>query len=269
MTTEPDTTDRPETRDADTIRARVTERYGAFAEDRLQGGTKSASSCCGGGECGPSAGEQVSSWVGALYEAKDTEGLTDELVGLSLGCGNPVDFAGIHEGETVLDLGSGAGLDCFLAGRKVGPTGRVIGVDMTDPMLELANRNRAELGVDNVEFRKGSIESLPVETGTVDVILSNCVINLAPDKRPVLAEAARVLKPGGRFRVSDIVWTREPTAAEKADLSSWVGCIAGALTVTEFRSLLEEVGFTDVDIALPLDTHEDGWASAKITATRA
>ena len=277
--------------DPKTIRTAVRDRYAAIARAKLDdpGATMScaaeevdAQSCCAptaepASCCGPAEGavattpasSQISSWVETLYEKRDLEGLDEDLTRLSLGCGNPTSFAEFRAGDTVLDLGSGAGLDCFLAAKAVGPEGRVIGVDMTDDMLALAQRNQTKLRATNVEFHKGVIEELPVDSASVDVIVSNCVINLAPDKAPVLAEAARVLKPGGRFRVSDIVWLRPPTPAEQGDLSSWAGCVAGALTADEYRNLLADAGFTDIAIDYPAEAADNaGWASASIRATR-
>ena len=184
----------------------------------------------------------------------------------SLGCGNPVAVAELHEGETVLDLGSGGGLDVLLSARRVGPTGFVYGLDMTDEMLELARQNQAEAGVANVEFRKGEIESIPLDDDSVDVIISNCVINLSADKAKVFAEAHRVLRPRGRFNVSDVVTKRPFTEQEKADLASWTGCIAGALTEQEYRDGLVTAGFSDVQV---IPTHDvgDDVISAIIRAT--
>ena len=165
---------------------------------------------------------------------------------LGLGCGNPQAIAALQGGETVLDLGSGAGFDCFLAAKRVGTTGRVIGVDMTPEMVSKARDNTRKVGAANVEFRLGEIENLPVADGSVDVILSNCVINLSPDKDRVLREAHRVLKPGGRFAVSDLVFPEEPPASVRGAFESWAGCVAGALTAAEYRTKLEAAGFVDV-----------------------
>ncbi|MEO5918589.1 MAG: arsenite methyltransferase [Candidatus Limnocylindrales bacterium] len=202
-----------------------------------------------------------------LYESSDREGLPDAAVLASLGCGNPTAVAELQPGETVLDLGSGGGIDVLLSARRVGPTGRAIGIDMTDEMLELANRNAAEAHITNVEFRKGTIEVLPVEDASVDVVISNCVINLAGDKGAVLAEIARVLKPGGRIGVSDVVADDSLSPAERAQRGSYVGCIAGALSTTEFRLGLQAVGLTDVDIQ-PTHDVADGLFSAIIRARK-
>jgi len=241
----------------DQIRNAVTDHYGSFAKSQLDKDAKT-SSCCSG-DCGTGAAPQD-----RLYTDEFVADIASGIAEQTLGCGNPVAIAELQPGETVLDLGSGAGLDCFLAARRVGSAGKVIGVDMTDHMLELARRNQDKVGATNVEFRKGYLESLPVENASVDVILSNCVINLSADKAAVFREARRVLKPGGRFRVSDIVWLREPTPQEKVDLTSWAGCVAGALTVTEYEQHLQEAGFTAVTIT-PGATGQ-GWASATIVA---
>jgi arsenite methyltransferase len=181
----------------------------------------------------------------AGYDAAELTDLPDEAI-MGLGCGNPVALAGIEEGETVLDLGSGGGIDVFLAARKTGDAGRVIGVDMTPEMLERAERNAAEAGLDNVEFRAGLIEDLPVDDGTVDVILSNCVINLAPDKAPVFTEAFRVLRTGGRIVVSDIV--RTGAAPTQVDPGSWASCVDGALALDDYLAAITSAGFEAVEV---------------------
>jgi ubiquinone/menaquinone biosynthesis C-methylase UbiE len=175
-------------------------------------------------------------------------GLPVDVTGLSLGCGDPVTIAGLKPGETVLDLGSGGGIDCFLAVRQVGPSGHVIGVDMTPQMLEKANANKAKLGVTNVEFRKGQIEALPVDAGTIDVIMSNCVINLSPDKGAVFSEAFRVLKPGGRISVSDVVTEGEFSPHMLAQLDQWSACVTGAIDADLYVRMLHDVGFETVEI---------------------
>ena len=222
-----------------------------------------AGGCCSDGCC-----SDVSGTYGLeLYDAVSREGLPDAAVLASLGCGNPVAVAELREGETVLDLGSGGGIDVLLSARRVGPTGRAIGVDMTDEMLSLARRNAAEANASNVEFRKGTIESLPLDDSSVDVVISNCVINLASDKQAVFAEIARVLKPGGRMGVSDIVADDTLTADQRAERGSYVGCIAGALSFREFRQGLTDVGLTDVEL---VPTHQvgDGMHSAIVRATK-
>ncbi|MDT8307265.1 MAG: arsenite methyltransferase [Anaerolineae bacterium] len=226
------------------VRIAVRERYGAVAE---QGGgccTPTASSCCG------SAGSDVIQLdsIAALYEDPDVGALPEDVTGLSLGCGDPVTLATLRPGQTVLDLGAGGGIDCFLAAKKVGPAGRVIGVDMTPAMIDRARRNQAKVGADNVEFRLGEIEHLPVADNSVDVIISNCVINLSPDKEQVFREGYRVLKPGGRLAVSDIVTEGPLPPAIKNDLAAWAGCVAGALDVTEYVAAIKAAGFVDVEL---------------------
>jgi ubiquinone/menaquinone biosynthesis C-methylase UbiE len=183
-----------------------------------------------------------------LYQATDISDLPDSVTDISLGCGDPITLANLKPGETVLDLGSGGGIDCFLAAKAVGPTGRVIGVDMTDSMLALANQNKAKLGLTNVEFRQGEIENLPVESDSVDVIISNCVINLSPDKDAVFKEAFRVLKPGARFTVSDMVTEGEFPDQLKANVNAWAGCISGALDQSDYLAKLRRAGFSNVAV---------------------
>jgi len=180
-----------------------------------------------------------------LYAAADPEAVSEAAVAASLGCGVPTAVADLREGETVLDLGAGAGADVLLSARRVGPTGKAIGLDMTDEMLELARHNAAAEGIENVEFVKGYLEELPLPDASVDVVISNCVINLSGDKPRALAEAARVLKPGGRFAVSDVIADPDMDAATKADMQAWTGCIAGALTVAEFEAALTAAGLVD------------------------
>ncbi len=255
---------------AEQIKGAVKERYGTRARGQLQKEETiplvdaSAASCCGPSE---SPQEDVSGWALQLYSAQELGTLPEAVAELSLGCGNPIALAELREGEVVVDLGSGAGLDCFLAAQRVGPSGRVIGVDMTPEMLDLARRNLAKVGATNVEFRTGDIEALPVDTETVDVVISNCVINLSPDKDAVLREAFRVLKPGGRLRVSDIVWLRAPTEREQSDLASWAGCVAGALTVEAFVEKLRAAGFKNVRVHHG-DDEGRGWTSASISADK-
>jgi arsenite methyltransferase len=233
--------DAPAADDAEAIRATVREKYGQAA---LRAAADGGSSCCGSA-AGCGCADPITS---DLYDAEQTSVLPEQAVLASLGCGNPTALAELGEGETVLDLGSGGGIDVLLSARRVGPTGKAYGLDMTDEMLELARRNQAEAGVANAEFLKGRIEEVPLPDASVDVIISNCVINLSADKRRVLAEAFRVLKPGGRFAVSDVV-VRGPVPPEvKRSVELWVGCVAGALEEGEFRRLLEENGFVDVDI---------------------
>ena len=224
------------------IHEAVQDRYGRIAENFQPELTvlNDSASCCdpdsGADYCGSD-----------LYDV-DLSQLPNDVTGLSLGCGDPIAIASLKEGQTVLDLGSGGGIDCFLAAERVGPTGQVIGVDMTPAMLEKANRNKAKLGVDHVEFRKGQIEALPVEGDSVDVIISNCVINLSPDKMAVFQEAYRVLKPGGRLAVSDMVTRGKFTAQERADKSAWAGCITGAEDVAEMTAWMQGAGFSQISI---------------------
>lgn len=251
------------------IKERVGERYGAIAKQRLANAPV-VSSCCGGsGCCSDENGGADLSGALALYTPDEIRDLPAEIVGATLGCGNPTAIASLKPGETVLDLGSGAGLDCFLSARQVGPTGHVIGLDMTDSMLELARRNQVQVGLDNVEFRKGEIEQMPVADASVDVIISNCVINLSADKNAVLNEAFRVLKPGGRFAVSDVV-TRGAVPAEfRQALDLWAGCLSGALDEDVYRQKLAAAGFADVQILEPAalsGAEIDEWAENSATA---
>jgi arsenite methyltransferase len=219
------------------IREAVRERYAAAATG--------ATSC----DCGDVFG-------GALYDPAEAGTVPEAAVHASLGCGVPTAVADLHEGETVLDLGSGAGADVLISARRVGPAGRAIGLDMTDEMLALARANAAAAGVENAEFLKGYLEDIPLADGSVDVVISNCVINLAADKRIVLAEAARVLRPGGRFAVSDVIADPGMDAAAREDMQAWTGCIAGALTEAEFRAALAAGGFVDVDVRPTHRVHE-------------
>ena len=200
-----------------------------------------------------------------LYESADRDALPDAARLASLGCGNPTAVADLHEGETVLDLGSGGGIDVLLSARRVGPSGKAFGLDMTDEMLELARENQREAGVENVEFLKGEIEQIPLPDGAVDVVISNCVINLSGDKPRVLREAARVLRPGGRFAVSDVIADPDMDEATKQDMQQWTGCIAGALTREEFEAHLAAAGFEDIEIRETHRVHEQA-ASAIVRA---
>ena len=227
----------------------VRKKYGAAARRVLDAG--SAASCCGPVNtcCGGAAFNGSTDPITAnLYVNGETDELPSSAVLASLGCGNPTALAELHPGETVLDLGSGGGIDVILSARRVGPTGRAYGLDMTDDMLALARRNAEEAGVTNVEFLRGRIEEIPLPSNSVDVIISNCVINLSGDKRRVLAEAFRVLKPGGRFAVSDVVVRGDVPAAVRRSMELWVGCVAGALEESEFTRLLAEAGFEGADI---------------------
>jgi arsenite methyltransferase len=235
--------------DTDEIREKVRERYAAAATRTGGGG------CCGGAEVSLSdeAGKQV--FGAALYDSDSSE-LPEAARLASLGCGNPTAIAALSEGETVLDLGSGGGIDVLLSARRVGPTGKAYGVDMTDEMLELARRNAREAGAANVEFLKGEIEALPLADESVDVVISNCVINLSGDKPQVLREAARVLRPGGRFAVSDVVADEGMDETTRRDMQQWTGCIAGALTRREFEQALADAGLVDVEIQETHRVHE-------------
>ena len=245
------------------IKEAVKAGYGMAAEKKANPCCETSSSCCGGGM---DQSKAVSVMVG--YEPEELANLPEGAI-LGLGCGNPVAIAGLEEGETVLDLGSGAGIDCFLAASKVGPTGKVIGVDMTKEMLDLARRNAEESPYDNVEFREGEIEALPVDDDTVDVIISNCVINLSPDKPAVFREAFRVLKPGGRLMVSDIVLTGELPEDVKGDIYEYVSCIAGASMRDDYLRYIEEAGFSDVEVVEESSYSElDMVRSAKVSARK-
>jgi 2-polyprenyl-3-methyl-5-hydroxy-6-metoxy-1,4-benzoquinol methylase len=229
----------------------VREKYGAAARRVLEVAEPAADGCCGpvNSCCGGAAfNGRVDPITSDLYVSGETDQLPSAAVLASLGCGNPTALAELREGEVVLDLGSGGGIDVLLSARRVGPTGKAYGLDMTDDMLALATQNAADAGVTNVEFLRGRIEEIPLPANSVDVIISNCVINLSGDKRRVLAEAFRVLKPGGRFAVSDVVVRGEVPAAVRTSMELWVGCVAGALEEQEFRTLLTETGFTGVDI---------------------
>ena len=261
-------------RTAEEIKGAVTEHYGSRARTHLgktetieltatSGNACAEDACCSSSE---TTQEESSGWADKLYSAQELGRLPQEVQEMSLGCGNPMAIAELRPGEAVLDLGSGSGLDCFLAAQQVGETGSVVGLDMTDSMLELAARNLEKVGAKNVEFTKGEMESMPLPDDQFDVIISNCVINLSPDKDAVFRESARVLKPGGRMRVSDIVWTRTPTAEETSDLASWAGCIAGALEISEVEAKLSAAGFTDIKIEVTKQGESNGWASADISA---
>ena len=228
-----------QTSTSEQIRTTVREVYGAIATQKQQSG------CCGGGSscCGPNGSSSRQLGYSEVDFAAVPEGAD-----LGLGCGNPQAIAGLKPGERVLDLGSGAGFDVFLAARQVGPTGRVIGVDMTPEMIDRARANAAKIGVDHVDFRLGDIEQLPVDDGSIDVIMSNCVINLAPDKPAVFREAFRVLAPGGRVAISDVVAIGDLPAAIAADPAAYTGCIAGAASVAEVERMVADAGFKDVRV---------------------
>ncbi len=246
------TTETPHETVGESVRETVRQHYAAAAVRASQG-----SSCC-----------SDPGTIGAgLYSALERDELPDAAVLASLGCGNPTAVADLHLGERVLDLGSGGGIDVLLSAKRVGPTGRAFGVDMTDEMLALAQHNAAEAGATNVEFLKGQIEAIPLPAESIDVVISNCVVNLAVDKSAVFAEIARVLRPGGRIGISDIVAEDALSPDERAERGSYAGCIAGALSVSEFRDGLEAVGLTDVSIT-PSHTVADGMISAIIKASK-
>ena len=228
---------------AETITEQVRARYARAAQSVQAGG---GSACCSGDCCSDSGvDDPVTS---NLYDTTQTEGLPEDAVLASLGCGNPTALIDLRAGQTVLDLGSGGGIDVLLSAKRVGPAGFVYGVDMTDEMLALAQENKAKAGVTNVAFLKGRIEEIPLPANSVDVVISNCVINLAADKGLVLRDAYRVLKPGGRFAVSDVVADGPAPAGLRSNMEAWVGCLAGALEIEEYKALLVEAGFADVSI---------------------
>jgi SAM-dependent methyltransferase len=241
----------------DAVRDRYAEA--ARAASALRTDSAAQSSCCG------PDGSQTYGQI--LYTDGEVEGLPEAAVLASLGCGNPIAVADLQPGETVLDLGSGGGIDVLLSAQRVGPTGRAIGLDMTDEMLELARRNAAEAGATNVEFVKGTIESMPLPPDSVDVVISNCVINLAADKGAVFREIARVLRPGGRVGVSDVVAEDQLSVEERAEQGSYAGCIAGALSFAEYRAGLEAAGLEGVSIE-PTHAVADGLHSAIVRATK-
>jgi ubiquinone/menaquinone biosynthesis C-methylase UbiE len=218
----------------------VQQKYGEAAKRAAEGGT----ACCGGGaeltRCDPITKN--------LYDESEKAGLPEKALAASLGCGNPTALAKLQPGEVVLDLGSGGGIDVILSGKRVGPSGKAYGLDMTDEMLALARENQKKAGIENVEFLKGTIENIPLPDNAVDVIISNCVINLSGDKDRVIAEAFRVLRPGGRFAVSDVVVRGEVPSAVRKSMELWVGCIAGALEEKEYREKLARAGFENVDV---------------------
>ena len=247
---------------AERLREEVRLRY-AEAARAAEGGDGCG---CGSGSC--CEGGQAGDFGEALYSAEQRGELPDAAVLASLGCGNPIAVAELHEGETVLDLGSGGGIDVILSAKRVGPTGVAYGLDMTDEMLALARKNAVDAGVTNVHFLKGVIEQVPLPAESVDVVISNCVINLSVDKPAVLTEMARVLKPGGRVGVSDVVAEDALSAGERAERGSYVGCIAGALSRAEYIAGLEAAGFDDVSVEF---THQvaDGMHGAIVKATKA
>jgi arsenite methyltransferase len=273
---------------AEALRAQVRSRYGAIAKrvsesaEAVESGESDADSCCEPTCCPEDASEATSAVAAAaalapseavaprtedpitsnLYSDDEALGLPEEALLASLGCGNPTALAELHPGETVLDLGSGGGIDVLLSARRVGPTGFAFGLDMTDEMLALANANKAKAGAKNVTFLKGTIEEIPLPSNSVDVIISNCVINLSADKGAVLREAFRVLKPGGRLAVSDVVVQGSLPAALRQSMELWAGCIGGALEEDTYRSLLAESGFGDIGVQVTRVYDADSLASA-------
>jgi arsenite methyltransferase len=251
--------------DSERIQSSVRQKYGEIAAAVTAG----AKACCGPSCC--STNDPVS---GDLYSTEQTTGIPAAALTASLGCGNPTALLDLRQGETVLDLGSGGGIDVLLTARRVGPTGKVYGLDMTDEMLTLARDNQRKAGATNIEFLKGDIQAIPLPSNSVDVVISNCVINLAPDKSQVLAEAFRVLKPGGRFAVSDIVTRGEISPALRDDMEAWTGCIAGALDEEEYTRKMQAAGFQDVHLQTwrvydEVETRAPGrFASAFIRGTK-
>jgi arsenite methyltransferase len=242
------------------VREAVREKYAAAAVAAASG-----TGCCG---TAADAGVFGASLYADSDAGSDGGGAPQAAINASLGCGVPTAVADLHEGETVLDLGSGAGADVLISARRVGPTGRAIGLDMTDEMLELARANARQAGLQNVEFLKGYLEDVPLDAETVDVVISNCVINLSGDKPRVIREAARVLRPGGRFAVSDVIADPDMDDQTRADMAAWTGCIAGALTEIEFRLALERAGFGEIQIVETHRVHEHA-GSAIIRARKA
>jgi arsenite methyltransferase len=257
--------------DQDTLREQVRARYAAAAT-KITGGQggcgcgQPADCGCDSGCCGPATAEEPG-FGAEQYAELDRGQLPDAAVLASLGCGNPTAVAELHQGETVLDLGSGGGIDVLLSAKRVGPTGKAYGLDMTEEMLALARRNAAEAGATNVEFLKGHIEAIPLPAETVDVVISNCVINLSTDKPAVFRETFRVLKPGGRIGIADVVAEDQLSAEDRAERGAWVGCIAGALTRAEYEAGLVAAGFADIAVVF---THQvgDGLHSAIVKAVR-
>ena len=238
------------------IRETVREAYAGAAAAAESG----EATCCGPSDCGcgtsASAAEVSGRFGSTLYSDAEREELPDAAQLASLGCGNPTAVAELHESETVLDLGSGGGIDVLLSARRVGVSGKVYGLDMTDEMLDLARSNQRQAGVENVDWLKGTIEEVPLPEESVDVVISNCVINLSADKRQVLREAARILRPGGRFAVTDVIADPDMDEATRSDMEHWTGCVAGALTRTEFEDALEAAGFEQIEIRETHRVHE-------------
>jgi arsenite methyltransferase len=237
---------------------------GAYDQARA---VESESGCCGSGSLTCSPADEAGLFGASLYDEATRQDVPAAAVAASLGCGVPTAVADLRDGEIVLDLGSGAGADVLISARRVAPTGRAIGLDMTDEMLDLARANAAHAGVENVEFVKGYLEDMPLEDASVDVVISNCVINLSADKPQVIREAARVLRPGGRLAVSDVIADPGMDDTTRADMAAWTGCVAGALTESEFRAALEDAGFDQISIRQTHRVHQHA-ASAIIRARK-
>jgi SAM-dependent methyltransferase len=272
------------TRTPDEIRDQVSRAYASRVRPVLERAETAeelpvveSTSCCGPApataaeaSCGeaPASEDVVITRIAELYREADVADLPATVTDVAFGCGNPTAIAALQPGQVVLDLGSGGGIDCFLAAKMVGPTGRVFGVDMTPEMVRLARRNAEKVGADNVEFRLGEIENLPIPDASIDVIISNCVINLAPDKRRVFREAFRVLQPGGRLQVSDIVWTRPVPPDIQHDMEKWAGCVAGAMLESDYLDQIRAAGFVDVTSVATEYPGGAGIASAAVTARK-
>ncbi len=262
-------------KNAEEIRESVRDSYGRRVEGLLAADelipltvVGSSGASCDAGACCSTDDEDALIRIADLYSKTDIADLPATVTDAAFGCGNPTGIATLRPGETVLDLGSGGGIDCFLAAKMVGEAGKVYGVDMTPNMIELARRNAEKVGARNVEFQQSTIESLPLAEGAVDVIISNCVINLSPDKDAVFREAFRVLRPGGRLQVSDIVWTREPSQEVRDDMERWASCIGGALLESDYLGKIARAGFVDVRSALSEYEGSDGLASANVVAIK-
>lgn len=267
------------TRTDDEIRTEVAKAYGSRVQRILSEAESvpvvQANDCCGSAEpaasscCGDtSPGEVQITNIARLYAGADVSDLPSTVTGVAFGCGNPTAIAALRPGQVVLDLGSGGGIDCFLAARMVGESGKVYGVDMTPEMIALARTNAGKVGATNVEFRLGEIEHLPIADESIDVIISNCVINLSPDKDQVFREAFRVLKPGGHLQVSDIVWTQAVPEDVKGDMEKWAGCIAGALQESEYLDKIRAAGFVNVSSKASEYPGGNGLASAAVVAVK-
>jgi arsenite methyltransferase len=277
-------------RSAEEIRSEVSKAYGSRVRGVLNADEAlpmAAANCCGGEAlesaascCGSEASDSGSSCCGGeasdieitniarLYADADVTDLPATVTDVAFGCGNPTAIAALKAGQVVLDLGSGGGIDCFLASKMVGESGRVYGVDMTSEMIALARKNAGKVGATNVEFRLGEIEHLPIDSDSVDVIISNCVINLSPDKEQVFRDAFRVLRPGGRLQVSDIVWTKPAPEAIKDDMEQWAGCIAGALLESDYLAKIRAAGLVDVVSTATEYAKGNGLASASVVAVK-